>query len=179
MSIPYTRLLLSTLVQLQPHNNSKEKTWPGRGQSFSPSRCGCHQRTHPKRTPILRVCKPDGGASPLVWSHQIPEAVSTRTRRDRAVNTNASRLGPVDQLGSRFSHAFCRLAVQSPMIYRQGAKKTALADHDGWKLKIRQGSSFAVTELTRPSVSIFRATGLKLFKLLSILHMAWLLVFVV
>ena len=130
---PYTRLLLWTLVQLHPHNNSKEKTWPGRGQSFSPSRCRCHQRTHPKRTSILRVCEPDGGASPLVWSHKIPEAVSTRTWRDRTVNTNASRLGPFDQLSSHFSHTFCRLTVRSPMNYRQTA--------DGCSLKIRQGSS--------------------------------------
>ena len=79
------------------------------------------------------VCEPDGGASPVVWSHKILEAVSTRTWRDRTVNTNASRLGPFDQLSSHFSHTFCRLTVRSPMNYRQTA--------DGCSLKIRQGSS--------------------------------------
>ena len=64
----------------QPLSNTLgiPETWPVRGQSFSPSRCGCHQRTHPKRTSVFRVCEPDSGASPVVWSHQIPEAVSTR-----------------------------------------------------------------------------------------------------
>ena len=104
-------------THLHSHKVSKKNV--GAGESFSPSRCGCHQRTHPKRTSILRICEQDGGTSALVWSHQIPGAVSTRTRRDRTVNRNASRLGPLDQLSSRFSHAFFRLTVRSPMIYRQ------------------------------------------------------------
>jgi hypothetical protein len=39
--------------------------------------------------------------------------------------------------------------------------------------------NLAANKLTGPSVNLFWATGLKLFKMLSILHMAWLLVFVV
>ena len=76
-----------------PKKNSEKIACPG--GSFSPSRCRCHQRTYPKRTPVLGVCEQDGGASPVVWSHQIPGAVSTRTR-DRTVNRNTSRVRPVN-----------------------------------------------------------------------------------
>jgi hypothetical protein len=66
--------------------------------------------------------------------------------------------------------------VRSPMIYRQTA--------DGCSPKIRQGSSAQVLITKRINWTrsqYFLAMGLKLFKLLSILHMAWLarLVFVV
>ena len=51
----------------------------------------------------------------LKQSQQEPEEIelSTETPQD------------LDQLSSRFSHAFCRLTVQSPMIYRQRAEKPA------------------------------------------------------